>query len=215
MAAGFYYWSVWVTPYSWDSGLYAVVGNIGSDTHAWGMRKTAGAWGTGPVNYQAGSTSTARRSSAGVLSVDVNATYCPGGTCSYGAGSGYKSYVQLWNDPENYVAIGFIRDPGVSPGGTTLMVEGAAYGKPIGGYWANGAVPGASHNLYFTWESDTLNVTLDGDQSTKLVYHIATSNPSISFLGAARNTGDIVDVTFTERGYTSGMIASYPYWLVW
>lgn len=208
------YWDVWVTPYSWDPGLYAVVGNIGSDTHAWGMRKTAGAWGTGPVNYQTGSTSTNRLSAEGILSIDLDATYCPGGKCSYGAGSGYKAFVQLWNDPQNYIAIGLIHDPGVSPSGTTLMVEGAAYGKPIGGYWAKGSVTGTHHNLYIVWSADTLNVSLD-NQSNTLVYHIATSNPSVSFLGAARNTGDIVDVTFTEKAYTSAMFASYPYTLVW
>ena len=179
------------------------------------MRKTSGAWGTGPVNYQSGSTSTNRLAANGILSVDLNGTYCPGGVCSYDSGSGYKGLVQFWNDPQNYIAVGLIHDPSVSPNGTTLMVEGASYGKPIGGYWANGAVPGVAHNLYFIWGSDTLNVIIDGRQDLRLVYNIATSNPSVSFLGAARNTGDIVDVTFTQKAYTSAMFASYPYTLVW
>lgn len=210
-----YWYDVWVAPHSWDHGLYAVVGNIASDTHAWGMRKTTGAWGTGPVNYQSGSTGINRQLSQGALSIQMDATYCPGGVCSYGKGSGYKGLVQFWNDPSNYIAIGLIHDPGVSPSGTTLMVEGAAYGKPIGGYWANGTVPGTTHNFFFEWNNDVLSVTIDHDSNYKLTYNLAIDNPSVSFLGAARNTGDIVDVTFTEKPYTSGMFVSYPYYLGW
>ena len=123
-----------ISPYSWDPGLYATTARYNNSVHAWGMRQTAGAWGTGPVNYQSGGTIT-NRASSGTLRTTLSGSYCPNGVCSYGSGSGYKGLVQFWNDPQNYIAFGLIHDPGVSPSGTTLMVEGAANGHPVGGWW--------------------------------------------------------------------------------
>ena len=133
-----------ISPYSWDAGLYATTGSFSDTVHAWGRRSTQGAWGTGGVNYQSGATTNYRGNSSGSVAVRMNATYCPG-ACTYGSGSGYKSIVQLWNDPNNYIAFGLIKDPGVSPNGTTIMIEGAANGQPIGGYWPPNAVSGSSH----------------------------------------------------------------------
>jgi hypothetical protein len=187
-----------VSPYSWDPGLFATYTTPDfNQVHAWGQRKTGGAWGTGPVNYQSGATESQRSSAPGSLSVELDGTYCPNGVCSYGSGTGYKGLVQFWNDPADFIAFGLIHDPGVSPTGTTLMIEGAAYGKPIGGYWASNAITGTTHTFSFTWTSSTISVTLDNHVNLG-TYNIAASDPSISFLAAARQTGDICDTTFNN-----------------
>lgn len=198
-----------MSPYSWDPGLYATTSPFNHNTHAWGMRKTSGAWGTGPVNYQSGSTTNYRANFSGELSVDLNGTYCPNGQCSYGSGTGYKGLVQFWNDPSDYIAFGIIHDPGVSPSGTTFMIEGAAYGQPIGGYWPNDALPGTSHNFDISWTGDSITITIDNNV-TLGSYYIDTMNPSISFLAAARDTGDIADTTFNDISFSGGSISSEP-----
>jgi hypothetical protein len=185
-----------LSPHSWDPGLHATVGDTNTTAHAWGQRTTPGAWGTGPVNYQAGATAVATALSSGTLNVTLRGSYCPTGACAFGAGTGYKGLVQLWNDPRNYVAFGVIHDPGVSPSGTTLMIEGAANGRPVGGYWAGGKLGGASHLFTVTW--GTSGISLQIDHQTRLgPYPVAATHPSISFLAAGRLTGDIADTTFT------------------
>ena len=82
------------------------------------------------------------------------------GVCSFGAGTGYKAFVQAWNNPTNYIAFGLIHDPAVSPNGMTIMVEGAANGRPVGGYWAPGAIVGTSHHI--GWGRSPAN-TINGD----------------------------------------------------
>ncbi|HXR50301.1 MAG TPA: hypothetical protein VN778_04725, partial [Verrucomicrobiae bacterium] len=167
------------------------------------------AWGTGSVNYQSGVTTTSRGSSSGTLNVRLNGTCCPGGRCSYGSGSGYKGLVQFWNDPGNYIAFGLIHDPGVSPTGTTLMIEGAAGGRPVGGYWGNNGISGTSHLFTFNWTAGGISVTIDNNV-TLGPYPVAENNPSISFLAAGRNTGDIADTTFTNISFSTGSITAEP-----
>jgi hypothetical protein len=186
-----------IAGYSWDSGLFAQIAPDNSSVHSWGVRQTQGFWGTGPVNYQSGGTRTARSTSAGNLTLTMQGTYCPNGQCSYGSGSGYKGLVQLWNDSNNYIAFGLIHDPGVSPNGITIMVEGAGSGRPLGGYWSAGAISGASHTVSVQWNYSGVTFTLDGSV-TLGPYPVAASSPSISLLAAARGTGDIADTTFTN-----------------
>ena len=197
-----------LVPYSWDSGLYATRSTYDDTAHSWGRRATAGAWGTGPVNYQSGSTTNYRASSSGRLSVILNGTYCPG-ACSYGSGTGYKGLVQFWNDPGNYVAFGLIHDPGVSPNGTTLMIEGAAGGRPVGGYWPGGAITGTSHQFVFNWGPTGITVSIDNNV-TLGPYPVSATNPSISFLSAARDTGDIDDTTFSGINFSPGSVVADP-----
>ena len=64
-----------MSPYSWDPGLYATTSPFNHNTHAWGMRKTSGAWGTGPVNYQSGSTTNYRANFSGELSLVIRSSY--------------------------------------------------------------------------------------------------------------------------------------------
>lgn len=201
-----------ISPYSWDPGLYAIAGRFNDTAHSWGRRATGGAWGTGPVNYQSGSTTNYRGNSSGKLDVVLKGTYCPGGACSYGSGSGYKGLVQLWNDPNNYIAFGLIKDPGVSPNGTTLMIEGSANGKPVGGYWPANAVSGASHLFTVDWGPQGISVTVDHNV-TLGPYPVAASNPSISLLAAARNTGDIADTTFEGINFSAGSITADPIYI--
>jgi hypothetical protein len=198
-----------LSPYSWDPGLYATNTTYNDSVHAWGQRDTSGAWGTGPVNYQSGATTQVRGSSSGTLSVVLNGTYCPNNSCTYGTGSGYKGLVQFWNDPNNYIAFGLIKDPGVSPSGTTLMIEGSANGKPVGGYWPANAITGTSHLFTFKWTASGISVDIDNQVSLG-PYPVAESNPSISFLAAARETGDISDTTFTDISFSSGSIQAEP-----
>lgn len=196
-----------LSPYSWDPGLYATAGRYNDTAHAWGKRATPGAWGTGSVNYQSGSTTSYRANSSGTLETVMRGTYCPGGACAYGSGSGYKGLVQFWNDPGNFIAFGLIKDPGVSPNGTTLMIEGAANGKPVGGYWGANGISGASHTWSFSWQSDRITVTID-NKVTLGPYLISMNNPSISFLAAGRNTGDIADTTFDGITFSPGSVVS-------
>jgi hypothetical protein len=194
-----------LSPNSWDAGLHATTSASYDSVHAWGKRQTAGAWGTGPVNYMAGATAAHTGTSSGTLTVRLDGTYCPGGACSFGAGSGYKAFVQFWNDPANFIAFGLIHDPGVSPTATTLMVEGAANGKPVGGYWANGALAGTSHLFTVKWTASGISLTID-NQKTVGPYPVVETHPSISFLAAGRNTGDTVDATFHNIAFSSGSV---------
>ena len=114
--------------YTWDDagGLTASVSAAHDNVTISGTRVSQTAWGLGPVNYMAGATSEQRLAGNGTLEIDVVGTG-PGG--AFGDGSGYKAIVQFWNDTENYIALGIINDPGVSPDGVTVMVEGASYGN--------------------------------------------------------------------------------------
>jgi hypothetical protein len=198
-----------LSPYSWDPGLYATTSTYNNQVHAWGQRKTSGAWGTGSVNYQSGATTSNNGASSGTMNVVLNGTYCPNGNCSYGSGTGYKGLVQLWNDPENFIAFGLIHDPGVSPTGMTIMIEGSANGKAVGGYWPANAISGTSHLFTITW--NTNGVTLNVDNNVTLgAYPVTETHPSISFLAAGRQTGDIADTTFTNISFSSGSIAAEP-----
>jgi len=198
-----------LSPYSWDPGLYATTSTYNNQVHAWGQRKTSGAWGTGPVNYQSGATTSNNGASSGTLSVVLNGTYCPNGNCSYGSGTGYKGLVQFWNDSSNYIAFGLIHDPGVSPTGMTIMIEGSANGKPVGGYWPANSISGTSHLFTITWTAS--GITLNVDNNVTLgAYPVTETHPSISFLAAGRQTGDIADTTFTNISFSSGSIAAEP-----
>lgn len=196
--------------YSWDSGMFASSGRYNDSAHAWGRRTTSGAWGTSSVNYQSGSTIASRAGPSGTMSARLNATHCPTpSSCNYGNGTGYKSLIQFWNDPGNYIAFGLIKDPGVSPAGTTLMIEGAANGKPVGGYWPANAITGGSHLFAINWGPNGVTVTVN-NQVTLGPYPVAATNPSISFLAAARNTGDISDTTFTSIKFSPGSVVTQP-----
>ncbi len=197
-----------LVPHSWDQGLFATKGTYDDSAHSWGQRATSGAWGTGGVNYQSGSTTNWRAASSGSLNVVLNGSYCPG-ACAYGSGTGYKGLVQFWNDPANFVAFGLIHDPGVSPNGMTIMIEGSANGQPIGGYWPGGAITGTSHLFAFNWGPGGISVTIDNNV-TLGPYPVAATNPSISFLGAGRNTGDIADTTFSGINFSPGSVVADP-----
>ena len=198
-----------LSPHSWDPGLYATSGRYNDTVHAWGRRQTTGAWGTGAVNYQSGATTTYRASSSGTVNVTLNGTYCPNGSCSYGDGSGYKGLVQLWNDPANFIAFGLIHDPGVSKTGTTLMIEGSAAGKPVGGYWAANGITGTSHLFSVSWSAAGISLKID-NQVNLGPYPVAADNPSISFLAAGRDTGDIADTTFSGISFSPGSVVNAP-----
>ena len=199
-----------LSAHSWDPGMYATTGTYNDSVHAWGKRTTAGAWGTGGVNYQSGATATNRAGSSGSLSVRMAGTYCPGGTCTYGSGSGYKGLVQFWNDPGNFIAFGLIHDPGVSPNGMTLMIEGSAGGRAVGGYFPGGAITGSSHLFTFSWTPGGISVNVDGQQQLGPYPVSMAAGPSVSFLAAARNTGDISDTTFTNIDFAGGSAAASP-----
>lgn len=201
-----------LSPYSWDRGLFATTARYNDSAHAWGRRATSGAWGTGPVNYQSGATTNNLGNSSGTLSVVLNGTYCPNGVCSYGSGTGYKGLVQFWNDSQNYIAFGLIHDPGVSPSGMTLMIEGAANGRPVGGYWPGGAISGTSHLFTFNWTAGGIKVSIDNNV-TLGPYPVTENHPSISFLAAGRQTGDICDTTFTNITFASGSITAAPVYI--
>ncbi len=200
---------VGLTNWSQDPGLFATVSGNDSVVHAWGVRSTPGAWGTGPMNYESGATTTYNQPSSGSLSFDMYGTYCPGGVCSYGAGTGYQAFVQVWNDTGDYVAFGLIHDPAVSPTGTTIEVVGAAHGQPIGGFWPGGAVGGSDHHITVTWNSQGVQFNMDNN-TTLGYYPVAITDPSISFIAAARMPGDTVDATFENIQFDTDAPVAIP-----
>jgi len=178
-----------------DTGGLASSVNTASDKITIsGTRTSSGAWGTGAVNYAAGATASYTLPN-GNLAVDVIGLESDG---SYGSGTGYKVFVQFWNDEENYIALGIIHDPAVSPDGITVMVEGAAYGQPVGGYWGEGSpvLVGGTHSFEVSWSDNLISWTLDGREEYRMSYAIKMNAPSFTIMGAARDYSDRVNVAF-------------------
>jgi len=86
------------------AGITSTVNTTSDRITISGVRASSGAWGSSALNYLAGATA-AYTLPNGKLSVDVVGQESDG---SYGSGTGYKVFVQLWNDPENYIALGLI-----------------------------------------------------------------------------------------------------------
>lgn len=189
---------------SWDQGLRAQKIGIGYDEiHIAGTRIATGDWSQTPVNFMAGASLDRLLGASGNLSFDLIAE-----GSSYGSGTGYKTFVQFWNDPSNYIAVGLISDPGITgPGKYTLMVEGASNGTPIGGYWGRDMpqLGGNAHHFEIQWENNQIGIVMDGLTQYTLRYDMALTNPSISYLGAGRMAGDAVqtrfdNITFSDIG---------------
>lgn len=191
---------------SWDNagGLSSSVGFGLDEIAISGTRASSGAWGTGAVNYQAGATTERLMPGSGTLNFDLIGTGAGG---AYGSGTGYKAFVQLWNDADDLIAIGLIHDPGASPTGYTVMVEGAAQGAPIGGYWGSNMpkIEGSAHHFAIQWTSNSINIVIDGLQQYQMSFGngIDLSRPSISFLGGAREQGDAVTARFDNIDFSN------------
>lgn len=181
------------------------------DVFIGGTRQSDIPWGQGPVNYQAGASATQRFSDKGWVDISIAAD----ASGTFGTGSGYKMLVQFWNDEENFVAFGIIKDPGAAPwGGITLMVEGAAYGQPIGGYWPQGHggfdENSSSHHFSVSWGPRGIEFVIDHIDSQKMIFNINMSNPSFSCLGAARMPGDSLHGTFKLNGFSMDKTGNPP-----
>lgn len=188
-----------LTANSWDDagGLAAAVSPAYDRLDVAGARVSQVAWGQGPLNYMAGATANSLFPGNGELTVDLIGIGAGG---VFGAGTGYKAWVQFYNDPQNVIAMGVIQDPGLSPNGITVMVEGLAHGQPVGGYWMPGSSPDISANtaanITVQWTPTQISWTIDRLEAYRMTYPIQMNNPSISFLGAARMPGDSVSVRF-------------------
>ena len=160
-----------------------------------GVRISQTAWGLGPDNYMAGVTSKQRLPSSGQLEFWIAGT---GPDSAIGSGTGYKALVQFWNDVQNYIALGLIHDPGPSPDGITVMVEGAADSLPVGGYWGSDMPPITNdrHHIVVSWTPTQISWVIDDYESHRMTFNINMNNPSFSILGAARLPGDSVSVNF-------------------
>ncbi len=160
-----------------------------------GVRVSQTAWGQGTVNYQAGVTSKERLPGSGQLELQIVGT---GSGSAIGSGTGYKALVQFWNDEQNFIALGVIHDPGPSPDGITVMVEGAADNKPVGGYWGAGMpqLTNDRHHIAVSWTPTQISWVIDNYEEHRMTFGINMSNPSFSILGAARLPGDSVSVNF-------------------
>lgn len=185
------------TVYTWDAadGLSASIDSMGNRIAVNGTRASWTAWGQGAVNYITGATRNTLLPSEGSLTFNIVATGADGG---FGGGTGYKLFVQFWNDAENYIALGIIHDPAVAPQGVTVMVEGAAYNQPVGGYWTSGmpVLAGAVHQISVVWDSTGLSWVIDGLEDYRMPYSIRMDHASLSFLGGARLPGDSVSAEF-------------------
>jgi hypothetical protein len=187
-----------------------------------GTRQSPIPWGQGPVNYAAGATVYTWAPSQGTLDVDLIAGG-PGG--AYGAGTGFKEFVQFWNDSLDFVAIGLIHDPFAcplcGPGQVTLMIEGNSTlgpNGPIGGYWNNVVITGGAHHFHFQWSATQLTVTLDNPNASPnpqpLVYAIKMNAPSISFMSAARLPGDSVNARFQNIVFGDNSVPNPPFRII-
>jgi hypothetical protein len=85
------------------------------------------------------------------------------------------------------------------------MIEGAANGKPIGGYWPAGAVSGTSHMFKVSWGPGGISLNVDNNVNLG-PYPVSATNPSVAFLAAGRNTGDIADTTFSGINFSTGSV---------
>ena len=162
-----------------------------------GVRSSQTAWGLGPDNYMAGVTTKQRLPGSGQLELWIVGTGSGG---AIGNGTGYKALVQFWNDEQNYIALGVIHDPGPSPDGITVMVEGAAYNQPVGGYWGAGMpqLTSSRHHVVVTWTPDQISWVIDDYEAQRMTFNIKMDNPSFSILGATRLPGDSVSVNFED-----------------
>lgn len=207
--------------FSTSSYVYAELTAIGltsdeiNSTHDWfgvhivGTRQSDTAWGLDGDNYMAGMVASQRLPSEGIAGFAILRT--PDVDNIFGEGTGYKVFIQFWNDPENYIAFGLIKDLGAAPwGGLTLMIEGASYGNPIGGYWPQGhAGFDGSMDTFFDvyWFFDRIEITVNpsSEQNQTLIYNINMSNPSLACLGAARMPGDKVDAGIVVVDFSGNM----------
>ncbi len=164
-----------------------------------GVRVSQTAWGLGHVNYMAGVTSKQRLPGSGQLELWIVGA---GPDSAIGSGTGYKALVQFWNDAQNYIALGLIHDPGPSPDGLTVMVEGAADNQPVGGYWENNSIIGDRHHVVVSWTPTQISWVIDGREDLRMTFAIKMDNPSFSILGAARLPGDSVSVNFESINLT-------------
>jgi hypothetical protein len=170
-----------------------------------GTRQSSIAWGQNGDNYQVGAVASERFPNQGWIDISINTQ----SYSSFGDGSGYKMYVQFWNDSENYVAFGIIKDPGAAPwGGVTVMVEGNAYGQPIGGYWpqGHGEFDSSGDDTYYHfsvhWYPDRIEFVIDHLTDQRMIYNINMSNPSFACLGAARLPGDSLHGIFQLHNFS-------------
>ncbi|NBX97777.1 hypothetical protein EBQ81_02840 [bacterium] len=90
------------------------------------------------------------------------------------------------------------------------MIEGAAAGKPVGGYWAANGITGASHLFTYSWTPGGISFTIDNNVTLGPYPVSMAAGPSISFLAAARNTNDIADTTFSGITFSSGSVVADP-----
>ena len=173
-----------------------------------GVRESQTAWGQGTVNYQAGVTSKERLPGSGQLELQIVGTGS-GGTI--GSGTGYKAFVQFWQDEVNYIALGIIHDPAVSPTGMTVMVEGAADNQPVGGYWNDNSIIGDRHHVVVSWTPTQISWVIDDREDRRMTFAIKMDNPSFSILGAARLPGDSVSVNFENINWNFGQAVNIDY----
>ncbi len=180
-----------------------------------GVRGSAGAWGTGAFNYVAGATMTSLLPTEGWLQAGLNGVNGE----SFGSGTGYKFIFQFYNDANNVIALGIIKDPGAAPwGGLTLMVEGLGNGQPVGGYWPqnhDGFDTDHYYTIFISWNATSITFRID--EHPALTYPINLSaGPSFSVMGCARMPGDAVDGVLELYDWsflqTGGTNPSYTMW---
>lgn len=158
-----------------------------------GVRSSAGAWGTGAWNYAAGATMTTLlpTTNEGWLQAGINS---PDGDSTFGSGTGYKLIFQFYQDANNVLAFGIIKDPGAAPwGGVTVMVEGLANGQPVGGYWPQGHMgfsDGGYYSIFISWSTTQISFSID--DLLVGIYNMDLTSPSFSVMGCARMPGDMV-----------------------
>lgn len=155
---------------------------------------------------------------------------CEGGTCPYGKGTGYRALAQFRFDAQNYYQIGIL-DEGYVTWGPMIIVEGTQQGKhfrilePLitDAQKLNNAsiirkmqsgqsvdldqqhyVQDYRHLIKAQWNQRYIMFTLD---NTRMFggYLFTPGNkngPAVTFSGAAKNPGDLINVTFDYLNFS-------------
>ncbi len=179
----------------------------------WGDRESDIPWGQGPVNYTAGFSLDRWLPNVGWIQAGVvgwlDPATCAGGT-SWGCGTGYKTFFQIYCDANNVLAFGIIWDPGVHQmiggQGLTVMIEGLANGQPVAGYWPLGSIDqGGYHDFYLEWGPTYIKFMVDAQESLVYTQPMTVNQVSLSCLNAARLKGDFCAGYFHLWDWSMGL----------
>jgi hypothetical protein len=196
-------------PWQHDKGIGVNIAKNWATIKVAGGRANNSYWNDNPKDdFNAGATTNNGAIAAnGALDLDLlPACDDKGQNCTFGFGSGYKSYVQFNNYKGDIVRIGIIHGAVISPNSATLMVEGTVNGVQVGQYYPADSVDVTKpHHLHIAWFNKQLWATFDYAAHINAIA-IAGDGLQVSFAGAGRAKDDIVATTFDNIAFGDGTV---------